>query len=198
MILLKKLIGQTAEDNGESLNSTHSQQLEEFLMDTERRAFRMAQLSTRNRDDALDIVQDAMMKLTSKYANKPADQWAPLFYRILNNRIMDFHRKNTTQSRWRVWFSNVDDEDYNYDPVQHAPSDDLSPSAMADLEDSVERVNYFIQQLSPRQRQAFLLRAWEGMDVAETAQIMKCSQGSVKTHYSRAVHFLRKQLQENL
>jgi len=189
---------QAAEEKEESLQSIHSQQLEEFLMNTERRAFRMAQLSTRNRDDALDIVQDAMMKLVSKYANKPADQWAPLFYRILNNRIMDFHRRNTTQSRWRVWFRKDDDEDYNYDPVQHAPSEELSPSATVDLEDSVERVDFFVQQLSPRQRQAFLLRAWEGMDVAETAKVMKCSQGSVKTHYSRAVHFLREQLQENV
>ena len=179
----------------ESLNSTQSQQLEEFLMKAERRAFRMAQLSTRNRDDALDIVQDAMMKLASKYASKPAEQWAPLFYRILNNRIMDFHRKNTTQSRWRVWLSKNDEEEDGYDPIQQAPSDDLSPVAAADLEDSVERAEYFIQQLSPRQRQAFLLRAWEGMDVAETAKVMNCSQGSVKTHYSRAVHFLRGQLQ---
>lgn len=177
------------------MNSTQSQQLEEFLMKTERRAFRMAQLSTRNRDDALDIVQDAMMQLASKYAGKPAEQWAPLFYRILNNRIMDFHRKNTTQSRWRVWFNKSDDEDESFDPIQQAPSEDLSPVAVADLEDSVERAEFFIQQLSPRQRQAFLLRAWEGMDVAETAKIMKCSQGSVKTHYSRAVHFLREQLQ---
>jgi len=182
----------------ESLNSTQSQQLEEFLMNAERRAFRMAQLSTRNRDDALDIVQDAMMQLASKYAKKPAEQWAPLFYRILNNRIMDFHRKNTTQSRWRVWFNKNGEEDDGYDPVQNAPSDDLSPSAMADLDDSVERVDHFVQELSPRQRQAFLLRAWEGMDVAETAKIMKCSQGSVKTHYSRAVHYLREKLQESL
>lgn len=180
------------------MNSSQSQQLEEFLMETERRAFRMAQMSTRNREDALDIVQDAMMQLTSKYANKPADEWAPLFYRILNNRIMDFHRRNTTQSRWRVWFTKVDDEDDLYDPVQHAPSHDLEPGAVADLEDSVERVDHFVQQLSPRQRQAFLLRAWEGMDVAETAKIMKCSQGSVKTHYSRAIHFLREQLRESL
>ncbi len=180
------------------MNSTQSQQLEEFLTKTERRAFRMAQLSTRNREDALDIVQDAMMQLASKYANKPAEQLAPLFYRILNNRIMDFHRKNTTQSRWRVWFSNSDGEDDNYDPVQHIPSSDLGPGAVADLENSVERIDHFLQQLSPRQRQAFLLRAWEGMNVADTAMIMKCSQGSVKTHYSRAVHFLREQLQESL
>jgi len=177
------------------LNSAQSQQLEEFLMQAERRAFRMAQLSTRNREDALDIVQDAMMQLASKYANKPAEQWAPLFYRILNNRIMDFHRKNSTQSRWRVWFSKNDDEEDGFDPVQHAPSNDLSPVEVADLNDSVERVEQLVQQLSPRQRQAFLLRAWEGMDVAETAKIMECSTGSVKTHYSRAVHYLREQLQ---
>ena len=180
------------------MNSTPQQQLEGFLMQVERRAFRMAELSTRNREDALDIVQDAMMQLASKYANKPADQWAPLFYRILHNRIMDFHRKNSTQSRWRVWFSNADDENEGFDPIQHVPSDELGPSAFVDLEDSVERVDHYLQQLSPRQRQAFLLRAWEGMDVAETAKIMNCSQGSVKTHYSRAIHFLREQLQDSI
>jgi len=189
---INKRVAKTGEN---SLNSTHSQQLEEFLMKTERHAFRMAQMSTRNREDALDILQDAMMQLASKYANKPAEQWAPLFYRILNNRIMDFHRKNSTQSRWRVWFGKADEDDEAYDPVQHAPSDELGPGAVADLEDSVERVDHLVQQLSPRQRQAFLLRAWEGMNVAETAEVMKCSQGSVKTHYSRAVHFLREQLQ---
>lgn len=192
--LIQRLVMCSCSKGEESLNSTQSQQLEEFLMKTERRAFCMAQLSIRNREDALDIVQDAMMQLAGKYAKKPAEQWAPLFYRILNNRIMDFHRKNTTQSRWRVWLSKNDEEDDGYDPIQLAPSDDLSPSAVADLEDSVKRAEYFIQKLSPRQRQAFLLRAWEGMDVAETAKIMKCSQGSVKTHYSRAVHFLREQL----
>jgi len=189
---INKRVARNSEDG---LNSAQTQQLEAFLIKAERRAFRMAQLSTRNREDALDIVQDAMMQLASKYANKPAEQWAPLFYRILNNRIMDFHRRNSTQSRWRVWFSKNDEEDDGYDPVQQAPSNDLSPSEVADLDDSVERVEHFVQQLSPRQRQAFLLRAWEGMDVAETAKIMKCSTGSVKTHYSRAVHFLREQLQ---
>lgn len=177
--------------------TAHSQQLEEFLANVERRAFRMAELSTRNREDALDIVQDAMMQLVKKYANKPAEQWAPLFYRILNNRIMDLHRRNTTQSRWRIWLSNRgDDEDT--DPLQQLPGEEKDPLAMSDLQDSVEHVNVAVQQLSPRQRQAFLLRAWEGMDVAETARIMKCSEGSVKTHYSRAVNFLREHLQDQL
>ena len=175
------------------MNSTQPQQLEAFLVKVERRAFRMAQMSTRNREDALDIVQDAMMQLASKYANKPEDQWAPLFYRILNNRIMDFHRKNTTQAKWRVWLTSNDDEEA-YDPIAHAPNDDLGPDEVVDLNDSVERADHFIKQLSPRQRQAFLLRAWEGMSVEETAKVMKCSQGSVKTHYSRAVHFLRDKL----
>jgi len=191
--MLKRLT-KVADYSEENVNSTQTQQLEAFLLKVERKAFRMAEMSTRNREDALDIVQDAMMQLASKYANKPEDQWAPLFYRILNNRIMDCHRKNTTQRRWRVWFSGSDDED-SYDPIEHAPNEELSPSEVVDLEDSVERVDHLLKQLSPRQRQAFLLRAWEGMSVEETATIMKCSQGSVKTHYSRAVHFLREELQ---
>lgn len=164
-------------------------------MSVERRAFQMAQFTTRNRDDALDIVQDTMMRLVTKYANKPAEQWTPLFYRILNNRILDFHRRNTTQSRWRSWLSNHSDED-DFDPIQNEPTEDMGPIDMADLSESVAHVNAAIQLLSPRQRQAFLLRAWEGMDVAETASVMKCSQGSVKTHYSRAIHFLREHLQQ--
>ena len=179
------------------MNSRSPQQLEEFLISVERRAFRMAEMSTRNREDALDIVQDAMMQLASKYASKPAEQWAPLFYRILNNRIMDFHRRNSTQSRWRVWFSKNDDDE-GYDPLEQVANQELGPSDTIDLEDSVERVDHLLKNMSPRQRQAFLLRAWEGMDVAETAKIMKCSQGSVKTHYSRAVHFLREKLQESI
>ena len=174
----------------------HSQQLEDFLAKVERRAFRIAEMSTRNREDSLDIVQDAMMQLVRKYANKPAEQWTPLFYRILNNRIMDLHRRNTTQGRWRVWLKN--DEDELNDPIQEIAGNEVSPAEVLDLQDSVEKVDVVIQQLSPRQRQAFLLRAWEGMDVAETAKAMECSEGSVKTHYSRAVKYLREQLQDRL
>ena len=176
--------------------TTHYQQLEEFLANVERRAFRIAELSTKNREDSLDIVQDAMMQLVKKYSNKPTEQWKPLFYRILNNRITDFHRRNTTQSRWRVWLSNWEDEDELNDPIQQMPSDEMDPLAMSDLQDSVEQVDAVIQQLSLRQRQAFLLRAWEGMDVAETARAMQCSEGSVKTHYSRAIKFLREHLED--
>ena len=175
------------------MDTTYTQQLEDFLISVERRAFHMAQLTTKNREDALDIVQDAMMRLVTKYANKPAEQWTPLFYRILNNRILDFHRRNTTQNRWRVWL-NKNDED-NFDPIQNEPDKEMGPIEVTDLDKTVENINTTIQLLSPRQRQAFLLRAWEGMDVAETAKVMKCSQGSVKTHYSRAIHFLREHLQ---
>ena len=180
------------------MTTKYSQQLEEFLISVERRAFRIAEMSTKNREDALDIVQDAMMQLVNKYANKPKEQWTPLFYRILNNRIMDLHRRNATQNRWRVWLSRHDDEDDSNDPIQDLAGEELGPDDMSDLGDSVERVNQTIQQLSLRQRQAFLLRAWEGLDVAETAQVMKCSEGSVKTHYSRALKYLRKQLESQL
>ena len=172
------------------------QQLDDFFAQVERRALRMAELSTRNRDDALDIVQDAMMQLVKKYSNKSVEEWTPLFYRILNNRIMDFHRRNTTQSRWRVWLTGKDEEDL-LDPLQQLPGEEMQPLEVSELNDSVEHVNVLLEQLSPRQRQAFLLRAWEGLNVAETASAMRCSVGSVKTHYSRAIHFLRQQLQDH-
>lgn len=181
-----------------NLDTNQTQQLEEFLANIERKAYRMAEMSTRNREDALDIVQDAMMQLVKKYAHKPTEQWKPLFYRILNNRIMDFHRRITTQSRWRVWLSGISEEDDLMDPIQQQPSEQLGPESVSDIVDSVENLNQVMQELSPRQQQAFLLRAWEGMDVAETATIMQCSEGSVKTHYSRAIHYLREQLQDKL
>ena len=111
---------------------------------------------------------------------------------------MDLHRRNTTQSRWRVWLTHQNEEEDFSDPIQELSGDELRPEEISDLHDSVDKVNLVIQRLSPRQRQAFLLRAWQGMDVAETAHIMKCSQGSVKTHYFRAINFLREHLQDQL
>ncbi len=175
--------------------TTHNQQLEDFLANVERRAFRIAEMSTRNREDALDIVQDAMLQLVKKYAHKPAQQWTPLFYRILNNRLMDQHRKNTVQSRWRVWLTINSEGDEITDPIQELSAEENTHEAILDIQHSVEKVDVAIQQLSIRQRQAFLYRAWEGMDIAETARAMQCSQGSVKTHYSRAIKFLRAHLQ---
>lgn len=170
------------------------QALERFLQDIERRALRIAQYGVGNRDDALDIVQEAMLKLAQSYAHKPDNEWAPLFYRILQSRIMDFHRRNKVRNRFRIWLR-MDDPDASGDPIQNQadPAEPHPERGVQALEfsDDLERS---IRDLPLRQQQALLLRLWEGLDVASTAKAMGCSQGSVKTHYSRAVHRLRGQL----
>lgn len=157
----------------------------------------MAQFATRDRDEALDLVQEAMFKLVQRYRERDESEWGPLFYRILQSRIQDWHRRNWVRNKWRVWMTSgpEPDEQPADDPVSMIPD----PMAI-DLSDQVAHkrataaLESTLQDLPLRQRQAFLLRAWEGFDVAQTAQAMGCSQGSVKTHYSRAVHALRVKL----
>jgi RNA polymerase sigma-70 factor (ECF subfamily) len=171
--------------------------LNRFFADVEKRALRIAEISIRDRDEALDLVQDAMIRLARNYASKPADELAPLFYRILQNRIRDWQRRQAVRSRVMVWFGRGN-EDNDYDPVAaapdpagRAPDEELeSHEAMAGLEDALAR-------LPARQREAFMLRTFEGLNVAGTAAAMGCSEGSVKTHYSRAVHSLRETLGEH-
>ena len=171
--------------------------LNRFFADVEKRALRIAEISVRDRDEALDLVQDAMIKLARNYAGKPAEEWTPLFYRILQNRIRDWQRRQMVRNRVMVWFGKGN-EDNDFDPVASAPDlagrtpdDELeSHEAMQDLEDA-------LGELPARQREAFMLRTFEGLDVADTAAAMGCSAGSVKTHYSRAVHSLRETLGEH-
>lgn len=152
----------------------------------------MAELATRDRDEALDIVQDAMVKLVQRYADRPETEWRALFHRILHNAIQDWHRRHWVRSRWRIWFNHDTRESPHGDPLEKVPD-----SRNADLEKhlylkrAAEAVEEALKALPLRQRQAFLFRAWEGLDVAKTAAAMGCSEGSVKTHYSRAVHALR-------
>lgn len=170
--------------------------LEHFLASIERRAFRLAQFATGNRDEALDIVQDAMLALVSRYGRRPAQEWAPLFHRILQSRIQDWYRRRRTQNRWLAWLGSDDDHDEDRlaalpDPDARRAEDLLGNTrAGAALETA-------LGALPRRQQQAFLLRVWEGLDVAATAAAMGCSEGSVKTHYSRAVHTLREQLEDH-
>jgi len=172
--------------------------LDEFLASVEKRAFKTAYFATRNQDDALDIVQDAMMKLAQSYGNKPSDEWPPLFHRILQTKILDYYRRQKVKNQWLRLFPSKDDEDeannvdYATDFSHTKPDDKLTQHR------ALETLENALQNLPQRQRQAFLLRVWEGMDVAETASFMGCSQGSVKTHYSRAVSSLRKVLEEYL
>ena len=170
--------------------------LETFLAEVERKAFRIAQIALRHEADALDVVQDAMMQLAHRYASRPAEEWRPLFYRILENRIRDVQRRRIVRQRvmsvlpWR----GEDAEEEMPDPIDQAPAADPTPAAQIESDQMVQALELALTELPGRQRQAFLLRNIEGLDVAETAAAMKCSQGSVKTHYFRALQALRTKL----
>jgi len=171
-------------------------ELERFLAGIQGRAFRMAQLATGNPDDALDLVQDAMFKLVEKYRERPAEEWQPLFYRILHSRINDWHRRNSVRNR-HLGMAGSSSADSNDDPVQTARDPrGQGPEECLQARTSMERLEAALASLPLRQQQAFLLRAWEGLDTRQTALAMSCAEGSVKTHYSRAIHSLREQLGE--
>ena len=172
------------------------QALDKFLASVEKRAFRIAQIATSSSDEAFDIVQDAMFKLVEKYSGKNEEEWPPLFHRILQSRIRDWYRRNTVRNRFRSWLSSSNDD--NEDPIQTV--EDMagrSPEMQLQSGRSMEALETALQHLPLRQQQAFILRAWEGLSVRETANAMSCAEGSVKTHYSRAIHSLRETLGEH-
>ncbi len=174
--------------------------MDQFLASVERRAFRMALFATNDSEDSLDIVQDAMLGLVQKYHSKPEQMWKPLFYRILQNRIRDWYRRGSVRNRFRAWLTNrmQSDSDVPEDPMESiADANGKNPADMAQIGDASKALKVALKSLPLRQQQAFLLRAWEGLSVAETAGAMCCSEGSVKTHYSRAVHTLRKMLEDH-
>ena len=165
--------------------------MDRFLSGVERRAYRIAVIAVRNKDDALDIVQDAMIRLTRSYAHRADTEWAPIFHRILQNRISDQQRHQSVRRRVLTWFTKYDDVD-TFDPIAQAPDPlTVQPDRQLALDDAMIALESAVGQLPPRQQQAFLLRTIECLDVAATARAMGCSDGSVKTHYSRAVRSLR-------
>jgi RNA polymerase sigma-70 factor, ECF subfamily len=178
------------------------QEISAFLAGVERRAFKQAIFATRDDDAALDIVQDAMLKLTEKYADKPAGELPMLFQRILQNTIHDHFRRLKVRSTWMTVLSALgkgDDKDEDFDPLETLParSDSnatVDPAVQFNQAQIVAAVEQALARLPARQREAFLLRYWEELDVAETAAAMGCSEGSVKTHCSRAVHALAEML----
>jgi RNA polymerase sigma-70 factor (ECF subfamily) len=172
-------------------------ELSEFLASVERRAYKQALFAVRNEDNALDIVQDTMLKLSEKYGAKPSEELPMLFQRILQNTIRDFYRRQKVRSLWTVLLSALSPgrDDDESDPLETLESEDASklgenPADRVEKFQLVELIDKEMKKLPMRQRQAFLLRYWEEMDVAETAAVMGCSQGSVKTHCSRAAHAL--------
>lgn len=177
------------------------QELSDFLKSVERRAFKRSVYHVKDQEAALDIVQDSMMKLAEHYGDKPPGELPMLFQRILSNCTLDWFRRQKTR---RALFSNLSDFDApdgdgDFDLLENLASP-VDSRESESAEDATRRSQIFSQieeeiaALPGRQREAFLMRYWEEMDVAETAAAMGCSQGSVKTHCSRAVHALSKAL----
>jgi RNA polymerase sigma-70 factor (ECF subfamily) len=174
---------------GAALNDRRA--MNQFLAGVERRALRIATLSTGDRDEALDIVQDSMLKLVRHYAERPSEEWRPLFYRILANGIKDQQRRQSVRRRLISWLKPADSED-DGDPMDGVPDPRaVVPDEAVGRADAMQALEIAVGRLPARQRQAFLLRSLEGLDTRETALAMACSEGSVKTHFSRAVHSLR-------
>lgn len=165
-----------------------------FLQGVERRAFITARMATKDEEEALDIVQDAMLKLAQKYGSRPEAEWGALFNTILHSRINDWYRRRTVRNRWRVFFG-ADAEGNEVTPDEKVPQTQFpEPERQMSSDLLGEQLSQLIDKLPLRQQQALILRAWEGYNISQTAKIMKCSEGSVKTHYSRAVHGLRDRL----
>ena len=178
-----------------------SQELSDFLRDVERRAFKQTVYAVRDDHTALDIVQDAMLKLAEKYADKPVTEYPMLFQRILQNTMRDYWRRQKVRNLWTTLLSSFgagQNGEEDHDPLDTIDVEDESSNPIIQLERSqtIKIIEKAIEKLPARQREAFVLRYWEEMDVAETAEMMGCSEGSVKTHCSRAVHTLANLLEK--
>jgi RNA polymerase sigma-70 factor, ECF subfamily len=175
-------------------------ELSDFLKGVEKRAFKRTAYTVRNDDAALDIVQDSMIRLSEKYADRPPEELPLVFQRILSNATMDWFRRQKVRNAVLVNlsdFEGADDDGGDFDLLEMLNLDSVATESAADSvgrQQILELIDGEVGKLPGRQREAFLLRYWEELDVAETAAVMGCSQGSVKTHCSRAVHALAKSL----
>lgn len=182
----------------EAHRDTGKARLDGFLRSVERRALRIAELSTGSRDEALDLVQDAMFAFARHYTAKPEADWPPLFYRVLDSRVTDWHRRSQVRGRWLGSWWPARNDDGEDDPLAAAPdANEAGPLLRLMGEDAGQALEGALRELPLRQRQAFLLRIWEGLDVADTATAMRCGEGSVKTHLWRALNALRLALESH-
>ena len=170
-------------------------ELSAFLESVERRAFKQAVFAVREEEAALDIVQDAMLRLAEKYGHRPPGELPLLFHRIMQNAIRDWYRRQKVRTLWVTVLSSLGrGAEDSEDPLEtfQAPEHSNPEASGSDLERSqvLEIIEQEVSRLPERQREAFLMRYWEELDVAETARRMGCSEGSVKTHCSRAAHAL--------
>jgi len=173
-------------------------ELSVFLESVEKRAFKQAVFAVRDEEAALDIVQDAMLRLADKYGHLPAAELPALFHRIVQNAIRDWYRRQKVRSLWTTSLSSLSpDEDDERDPLEKRDfAGEASPAEQLEQSQVFEIIRQEVYRLPERQREAFILRYWEELDVAETARRMSCSEGSVKTHCSRASHALKIALTE--
>lgn len=170
----------------ESMDNTA--QLNQFFIAHEKKAYAIAFMSLKNQEDALDVVQDVMIKFVQKYSNKEESCWQALFYRMINNRVTDFHRANTKKKSLFSFLTNQDEQETVID-IEDTQQIDIVNQINNEM--TISHLQAALNDLPTRQLQSFMCRIWEGLSVAETAQSMKCSQGSVKTHLFRALSHLR-------
>lgn len=170
--------------------------MDNFLASIEKRAFRMAEIALQHREDALDAVQDAMFRLARNYRNHSPEEWTPLFWSILRRRITDQYRRRKVRSIMIGWLPPSSRHRGPTTTAWEPASSDPGPAQRHADNMALLRLGEAIRSLPRRQAEAFMLRVLEGLNVAVTAQSMGCSQGSVKTHLSRARHTLRKQLED--
>jgi RNA polymerase sigma-70 factor (ECF subfamily) len=191
--------GTADRDHGEDrLDAAQVRELDRFLAGVERRAFRIAQCALRDADDAHDVVQVAMLRLAQSYASRPVDEWKPLFYRILYNGIRDLQRRHGVRRRFFGWLPGGarQQEEPREDPLEQVPDPAPEPLQQLAADEAMQLLEQALRRLPARQFEAFTLRCLEGLDVAATAAAMGCSEGSVKTHYFRALQVLRAELAE--
>jgi RNA polymerase sigma-70 factor (ECF subfamily) len=170
-----------------------NEQLNQFFISHEKKAYSIAFMSLRHQDDALDVVQDVMIKFVEKYKNKSTEFWTPLFYRMIHNRITDIHRANTKKKKYFSFFNKSDNDVFE----NIADTSELEILDQIDNAMKIQNLQEALKTLPRRQLQAFICRIWEGLSVAQTARSMKCSQGSVKTHLFRALKHIRNEIKPN-
>ena len=183
---------QSQTEEASILKSTAEQRLKLFMQDVTGRALVMMESATQGQQGiAMDLVQEAFIALHKSYSDRPNDEWYPLFYTILNHKLQDWRRKEARRAHPFSFFKKVslDDEDLALHDIVDEQA--VNPADFLDQAVTAEEIQAAIQQLPLRQQQAFMLRAWEGFDTQTTAHIMNCSEGSVKTHYHRAIQGLR-------
>jgi RNA polymerase sigma-70 factor, ECF subfamily len=171
------------------------QQLDQFLARFESEAYKLSFVSTQNREDALEVVQDSMLKLVHKYSHKSVDEWRLLFFRILQNRLRDYQRRKQFRQLFQLLPTKAHEQADKVEQLKDPTPD--SPESSLHSENAMHTIQQALGQLPLRQQQVFLLRAWQEFSTKEAAFALSISEGSVKTHYKRAIDQLRSQLGEH-